>query len=256
MSPIDPKVLDRLKKLLRLGQSSNEHEAAGAAARAAELVARHNIDTAHVTLDDGATTAPVEEEALPMGRQVVSWRAILAGGCAASQGAESWHWTVRRYGAPNQVSLVFAGTRAQIDASVYLYNALANETERLADVAYRREQRAAVARGYRSPSARAWKNAFRLGCAGVIADRLRAQRETTVADYERTAPTGSAALVHLRDQDRELARYVARKGLRKGRPVQFRSRDGFAAGKAAGADAHIGGGRGLNAPARRLGSGR
>jgi hypothetical protein len=49
---MDTAILDKIKKLLRLGQSSNRHEAELAVSRAFELAARHNIDLADVDLDD------------------------------------------------------------------------------------------------------------------------------------------------------------------------------------------------------------
>lgn len=48
---MDP-IIEKLKKLLRLGQSSNQHEAELAIERAFELAARHNIDMASVDVDE------------------------------------------------------------------------------------------------------------------------------------------------------------------------------------------------------------
>ena len=48
------KLLDRIKRLLRLAESSNVHEAASAAARAQELMSRHRIEAASLEADSTA----------------------------------------------------------------------------------------------------------------------------------------------------------------------------------------------------------
>jgi len=248
MSPISPKTLDRVRKLLRLGESPNENEAAEAAAQAADLMARHGIEAAHLALSEGEKFSAILEESIESGNKLVSWRSALIDGCAKSQGAECWTST-RRDPETHKATrhVIMCGSRSQIDGASYLYRALAGEVERLAESGWH-------IRG--TGTVRRWKNAFRVGCATVIARRLIAQREATISEYTATAHTGSQALVHLRDQDRALRRHVAQKNLRSGGRSTVGSRDGYAAGKDAGRAVHIGGGKGLSAPARRLGSGQ
>jgi hypothetical protein len=45
-------ILDKIKKLLRLGKSANQHEAAAALARAFELARKHQVDLNNVDLED------------------------------------------------------------------------------------------------------------------------------------------------------------------------------------------------------------
>lgn len=47
-----PEILDKIKKLLRLGQSPNRHEAELAVQRAFEIAARHQIDIESISLED------------------------------------------------------------------------------------------------------------------------------------------------------------------------------------------------------------
>jgi hypothetical protein len=49
---MDQSIIEKLKKLLRLGQSGNQHEAELAVERAFELAAKHNIDLASVDVDE------------------------------------------------------------------------------------------------------------------------------------------------------------------------------------------------------------
>ena len=66
-------IIDRVRKLLALGGSDNEHEAALAMQRAAELLARHRLDfdalaegegLVHCTINTGGRTLPVHRKAI------------------------------------------------------------------------------------------------------------------------------------------------------------------------------------------------
>ena len=66
-------IIDRVRKLLALGGSDNEHEAALAMQRAAELLARHRLDfdalaegegLVHRTINTGGRTLPVHRKAI------------------------------------------------------------------------------------------------------------------------------------------------------------------------------------------------
>ncbi len=66
-------IIDRVRKLLALGGSDNEHEAALAVQRAAELLARHRLDfdalaegegLVHRTINTGGRTLPVHRKAI------------------------------------------------------------------------------------------------------------------------------------------------------------------------------------------------
>ena len=66
-------IIDRVRKLLALGSSDNEHEAALAVQRAAELLARHRLDfdalaegegLVHRTINTGGRTLPVHRKAI------------------------------------------------------------------------------------------------------------------------------------------------------------------------------------------------
>jgi hypothetical protein len=63
-----PEILDKIKKLLRLGQSPNRHEAELAVQRAFELAARHQIDIENISLDDDVRKIVSEE--FPSGKRL------------------------------------------------------------------------------------------------------------------------------------------------------------------------------------------
>lgn len=71
-------IIDRIRKLRRLATSSNEHEAATAAAIADKLIQEHRLEEAAIEGDEHATI-PIEEdpEFFDLGRRVNSWQWYL-----------------------------------------------------------------------------------------------------------------------------------------------------------------------------------
>lgn len=64
MPNVDPKVMDKIKKLLALGTSPNENEAQSALSMAAKLMEKHNIAAADMEVhEDGSVTMNVGENA-------------------------------------------------------------------------------------------------------------------------------------------------------------------------------------------------
>lgn len=55
---MDTQVVDLIKKLLKLSNSSNEHEAALAAQRASELMRHHNIAEAQLRVEEPEARGP------------------------------------------------------------------------------------------------------------------------------------------------------------------------------------------------------
>lgn len=112
-SPPNSKILERLKKLFALGQSSNQHEAELAMQKASELMAEHQIGMAQIDLhDDGDITK--EEHFLPEGARMANWVLRLATACAVLYDAQC-HRVIARggvklrfYGTPTDISLAKA----------------------------------------------------------------------------------------------------------------------------------------------------
>lgn len=75
-------IQETIAKLLRKAEgTSNEHEAALFAAKAQELLARHNLDEAKVRARDATASDPITEQ--NYGRKSVApWRRQVAQGCA------------------------------------------------------------------------------------------------------------------------------------------------------------------------------
>jgi hypothetical protein len=80
----DPTLVDKVRKLLALSESPNEHEAALAAEKAQDLMLRHGIDIAQIAISEGATTIAIDD-ARAEGK-LDPWRRQLADSTAESMG--------------------------------------------------------------------------------------------------------------------------------------------------------------------------
>lgn len=261
MTTPEAPILGRIRKLLALAKSGNEHEAASAAARAAELMAEHGLSEAETRLTDANKTAePIVRstvEASAADRKAVAWKGSLAQGLAAAHGCKMW-WS--------GAQVVLLGRTSSVQAANYTLSWLVREVERLADQAW--EQQHGSGGDIWAPSARTWKGSFRLGAAGRISERLReAARERpelrVVADHRHDRPRtprlnqeapGTALVLLARDAEEVCDEYdkVAR-GFRGAKSFSgARSSDGYGAGRRAGDRVNLASGPGLRAPARRI----
>lgn len=252
-------ILMRIQKLLELAKnSSNEHEAASAARRARAMMAEHEITEAEVRLAAGVQTSaePIEKgHYVSLGTtKRVGWHWTLAYAIAQSYGAKPyWHGS--------EIGLF--GRLSAVQATEYTLRYLVREVAHLAD----REAAKITAEGDGSPSRR-WRNAFRLGAAERIAERLgelrtpvngvsprrghaRAVHGETEAIAAQPAPASvlpSAGAMVLIERDRkevedEYAAYSRKWGKVRGLG-RASSGDGFRAGRAAGGRVPLSGARG------------
>lgn len=243
------KIIDRIKKLLSLSKSSNEHEAAQAAALAADLMLSNEIEEAALCEPEDAPEDVGADTLDELGKQRTPWKGTLAHCLTQSAGCRSY--TSRRTG---QVTIQIVGQPSKVATVRYMYAYLVGEINRLADSAFREEHAECSRSGVPAPSARAWKNAFRLGAAGVIGNRVMAQRKETHAKAKASGAGTSLAVIET--AEKAVEQYVRRTVGRLGsspRP-QFSSRSGYGAGAAAGQNVSLGGGRGLGAGAKQLGN--
>jgi hypothetical protein len=238
-----PKVVDRLRKLLALTRSSNQHEAAAAAARAAELMAEHQVHTAML---EQAERAPVDEQCIDENGRAVNWKGILASGIAYSFGCAMF-WRSDYDTGHRRSRIMIVGRPDDVAAVRYTYAYLCNELDRLADVEWRENT-------LFTHGARRFKNAFRVGAARTIAGRLHETRDQTLAKRHLQAdPATERALISIARDRAELDAFLARLNLRTRSAPVVSSGFGLQAGIAAGR--HVDLSRDhvrLGRPARRL----
>jgi hypothetical protein len=219
-------VLDRVRKLLNLARdSNNENEAASAAQRAADLMEQHEIHEAELrTLEEPDAQAAQHKETIDRlrateTRRVVGWHAALASGLMTK-------FHCRYYF--NNGAIVFFGRLTAVQTASYTLQYLIREVERLCDAEC-------------ADNSRSFRNAFRLGCASRIAQRLTADIAAPIADQ----PPASAGVLAIIQKDRdevEAAYEEMSKDFGKARIGSYSSGGGFKAGVRAGTAANLGGG--------------
>lgn len=207
------KVIDQIRKLHRLSQSPNNHEAALAAARAAELMLRYQVDTAMLDADLEAPEDVVGEHTVERLTKVIYWRASILGALAKTMGCEMLLQTRRareRFSGKiveRRMEYRIIGSAQNAEAIRYMYAYFCKEIAVLADRAFdaRIEARAKI------KSVRSYKNAHRSAAAGVVANRLLEARERHLAELAR-AIAGNAslerALVRMSAEQEAVKRYV------------------------------------------------
>lgn len=238
-------IIDKIRKLLALSTSSNEHEAASAAAKAAQLMAEYQLEDAQLRVEDkeGHEAEPIVQEQIDTAGRIIHWRGSIASALAKSLGCHSWYSgsNIKLFGRPSAIRTVS-----------YMFQYLTSEVERLACEAWNNNEP-----NITYDSARRWKNAFRIGAATTISNRLREQRkqQETARDIAKAAGgEGSQALVLLKREDAEVetAYKVLSARFRKVNGPAITSRGGYAAGQAAGANVSLSTGARLGAAPNKI----
>jgi hypothetical protein len=158
------RITDRIQKLLKLSRSDNEHEAAQAAARAAQLMAEYEVTEAMFEMaDEGHKPEAIIEGNLDdqQTRNRIAWREVITTVVARSYDCHTY------FG--KRANLYALGRESSVSAWRYTCSYLFNEVNRLADEAWIANEADLVAVGIVPKS---WKNSFRMGAAHVIRDRL------------------------------------------------------------------------------------
>lgn len=155
-------------KLLRLAQSSNEHEAALAMARAQELIDRHKLE--NLSLDYDTENPPEDivnftQDPLEQGTTLSTWKHRLATGLAKNNQCKAYS---------NGSKLILLGRPSDVTTVRYLYAWMTREIDRLAE-----ENCKGCGRSF-------WNN-FRIGAVESVRDRLAAQQEATIATVKAEA---------------------------------------------------------------------
>lgn len=252
------KALDRVRKLLALAQhSTSEAEAALAASRAAKLIEEFALTEALIRLDDtDAQPEPIVTDArlepdVPASarRKRVAWKEAITKAVARDLGVRFYWWGTKQR-TPNggwrtTQDIRGLGRESAIQTWRYTCQYLWRVIDDLADEAWLAEGDLIATTGRK----RAWKNAFRSGCAARIAVRLwenrQAEREQAAAVREHQAaavdPTTKREVLALavveKDQEEVDSEY---KKLSKdwegsiGSVGQTSSRSGYEAGTEAG----------------------
>jgi hypothetical protein len=199
MSNIE-KIIDRVRKLFALSEGAgSEHEAASAAARATQLIAEYQLTEAQLRVDDATLppepiekSARLEPDAPLTGRKRVAWKETIALAVAKDLGVRMhWNWTKdwnkgghngRKYS-----DVRGFGRESAIQTWRYTCQYLWNTIDELAE--------AQTVASWQS--VRAYRNAYRVGCASRIAERIwlaaQERKAAPIASHLNDEPDGDAA---------------------------------------------------------------
>lgn len=225
--------MSKIKKLLSLSTSSNQHEASLAAAKAAAIMEEYQITEASLVQDPEKDEPVGSFEIDGKSNKKIHWRMAVAGGCATVCNC-SVYW----YGS----RIMMIGRENDVRAAQYLFGMISPQVDRLAEECYQRE----------TPweDKRRWMHAFRLGCARTIQNRMYVQHREmqsklkTDAQNRLAIEDGGNSTTALMVIDRRLAKvedFKQKLGLKKGTSSRISSSSGYAQGREAGQKVHIGG---------------
>ena len=136
----EEKIIDKIRKLMTLANSANEHEAALAAARATELMLKHEIAEAQLATEEGAEVVEeVERESIDESGSIIPWKGNLCAGLAQSMGCEFYYGSTKYVrGTKQKRTYLIIGQESKRAMIKYMYDYLCAELIRLADSAFRK----------------------------------------------------------------------------------------------------------------------
>jgi len=151
----DTSIVDKIKKLLALATSSNENESTAAAEKASLLLAQYNLSLADLGPNH---QEEIDESRVETTSKFVTWKMILLSGIAEANGCNAMRNSYTG-------SMFLVGTSTNLTVCTHLYEYLSQAIERRAN--------------YRKGNGRglAYLNAFRVGCATRLRQRLLEQKQ-------------------------------------------------------------------------------
>jgi hypothetical protein len=215
-------LIEKIKKLLALSTSPNENEAAAAAQKANELLSAHNLKMADLA-DDASSCEEVEEFVLEEAGKKVPWKSYLILALAQANYCETFISQTRA-----SFKRVLVGKPVNILACQQMYDYLVETVNRLCN-----EQTANTSRAY--------KNAFRLGCAERLYHRIieafEQQQEQGIPATSETNGMSAIVLNSLLERLERENKYFLTCNYPNLRQVSTRSRCSSSSGYSAGAQA-------------------
>lgn len=151
----DKNIVEKIKKLLALATSSNENESTAAAEKASLLLAQYNLSLADLGPNH---QEEIDEAGVETTSKFVTWKMILLSGIAEANCCNAMR---NNYTG----SMFLVGSSTNLIVCSHLYEYLSSAIER------RAKYRKGNGRGL------AYLNAFRVGCATRLRQRLLEQKE-------------------------------------------------------------------------------
>ena len=229
-------VLEKVRRLLALSQSNNEHEAAVAAAKAEQLLQEHRLTEAELEItNDAQERAALEADPLDvLGRNGTVWKGVLVYGISKLHGCYCYIDRDRNF--RQRYRLI--GRPSDVNSVRYLYAWLTTEIERLTQK--------------HAGKGRTWMNSYRRGAVSGILDAMREANRVS-----RVQATGAALVkIDSRQIESEALAHTLNPNLRGRSSTKSRiNADAYSRGQRDGRAIHTGG-QLAGRSTRLLGSGR
>ena len=159
-------IIDRIKKLLALANSSNEHEAALAAAHAQRLLAAHNLAMADITASDRPQKADRVET--DVARSLPKWIRHLSAAVSSAFDCQAIHH-------PTAGKMTFIGVGADVQVAAYTFTYL-DRTVRKLCAGYLKQHAGSMMAGRQRELLR---HSYNLGAVSTITRQLQDQKRQT-----------------------------------------------------------------------------
>ena len=159
-------IIDRIKKLLALAGSCNEHEAALAAAHAQRLLAAHNLAMADITASGRPQQADRVET--DVARSLPKWIRHLSAGVSSAFDCQAIHH-------PATGKMTFIGIGADVQVAVYTFTYLDRTVRKLCSGYLKQRAGTAIAGRQRELI----RNSYYLGAVSTITRQLQEQKRQT-----------------------------------------------------------------------------
>lgn len=223
------KLIDKIRKLMALSQSPNEHEAALAAARARDILDKYDLSLTEVEMND----EEIVEHRVDTGtRNAPLWMGRLAVSVSKAFNCRVF----KIYGI-----MVFCGTKPDTQVSEYTYMFLFRTVKRLC-----KEHKASLERSgvwdaqFRGrPGSRTYMQSYALGVVNAIDEKLKGfiQSKERMQRFETFKKATGKDLMVIKNQ--AVDRYCRKLHLRRARSHANLDYTGFAAGQRDGRNVQI-----------------
>ena len=223
------RVIDKIQKLLRLANSSNEHEAALAAERASDLIKKHQISMSMMDVDKEISSGV---DRFAYAETVISrrWVSSLAYACAKLFDGFVVQSSATQFS--------FVGFKDDMTAARELFTHLYKSWFGIADFDAYEEKKSRALSGGRFSGAK-YRNSHGFGYAAAISRRVAELLEQRNREFQEASEAGTALIVL---KSKSLREYRAREGFKtRTRSVSVSDGAGRSAGTAAGHRAALGG---------------
>ena len=159
-------IIEKIKKLLALANSSNEHEAALAAGHAQRLLSEHNLAMADIEASNKPDKADKVETAVS--KILPKWLRHLSAGVSSAFDCQAIHH-------PATGKMTFIGVGADVQIAVYTFTYLDRTVRKLCSTYMKNHVSSAIANRQRE----LMRQSYYLGAVSTINGRLREQKVQT-----------------------------------------------------------------------------